>query len=74
MTHTENFVKICDLANEICLFGECIDRMNYILGQFTDGSRVANFTFYESGEKVKRITLPKEIDVISSSVTVRGGK
>jgi hypothetical protein len=74
VTDDPKFVEICDLENEICLYGNCVDKDNYLVNQFSDGNPFANYIFYQAGVEIKSITLPKNADVVSTSVKVRGGQ
>jgi len=70
---TEEFIETCDAVDQNCMYGQCINKSHYIVGEFEDGKQIANLTFYEGGEQTAYILIPKDIDIISTHLKVRGG-
>lgn len=70
----EVFMQMCDVINEICVLGQCIDKENNILGIFGDGNEKQSFVFYDAGKNITHITLPKNVQIKKSTMTIKGGE
>ena len=72
-TDATEFTESCDLSLQVCVYGECISKENYILGTFDDGDEEKQIVFYQQSDETFYIKLPKNTEIRNTSLNVGGG-
>jgi len=69
---TTEYITSCN-TDQICVYGECVDKNFYILGTFEDGSTEKEIKYLVAGNETVYIHLPKHSEIRNATVNVMGG-
>ena len=71
-TDRKDYIETCT-NDQICVYGECLDKDFYILGTFMDGDIDKRLVYMVPGTETFYIHIPKYAEIRNATLKVRGG-
>ena len=68
-----DYISSCT-NDQICVYGECLNKSFYIQGTFTDGDEEKDLKYNVAGNKTFHISLPKHSEIRNATIKVEGGR